>query len=286
MNRVFIFTHMIKNGGTTFSYLLEHYFWAHRIHTPKDAQDYFKKPELKTALERWMVRTDDFMRDYHRRKNRIDLVRGHFRVGEAGKHLWGDDREIKFLTFLRDPVKRFISHANYEVDSLEMLEELAKHPEIDFNHQTSFLSGCKTAKAQPEDLEPAKKFLAQQDFIGLTEDMENSIETFCKTFGFPMLSAEGRSQNIGPSRPIPQEVKDRIRELCHLDVQLYEYGMKLYNERKEKYKDVPLTQPTLKDNITFAFRRLSRKITRARRYIGRGFVVARYEGPVVERLTS
>ena len=269
MNDLMVFTHIVCTGGGAFSDLLDKYFWQGSIITSKNIAHQLGRPELNTPLKRRDDRNDDILQQYRQRKNRTKVIRGHYHLAYGDREVWQKE-PLKFLTFLREPVKRFISHGHYLMTDMDILSRLEKIPEIDFNLQTTYLSGCKTLCATEQDLEIAKRNLEKYDFIGITEEYDDSIELFCKIFSLPYIGWEHNTNAVTKKKnKIPQGVQDRIRELSALDIELYEYGKKLFLQKFEQHKNVELIEPGRFDQVLMKARTVDQYRAKGQRFVKR-----------------
>lgn len=266
MENLLVFTHPVVAGGTTFSDFLDLYFWQHETVFAKNVTDQLTVAQLDTPLKRRNDRDASIIETFHRNK-KLKLIRGHHHLAYNRRHLWVD-RETKFITILRNPVSRFISHSHYLVVDLEILESLTKIPEIDFNLQTTYLSGCKSLCATHDDLEIAKKHLDVYDFIGITEYYDDSVKLFTRIFSLPYFGWRKNKYHVTKKKnAVPQEVKERIKELSHLDVELYEHAKALFKEKFEKYKNVRLIPPTRTDKFLMTLRKMDQYRAKGQRNI-------------------
>ena len=154
---------------------------------------------------------------------------------------------------------------------MEALRLAERTPEVDFNLLTTYLSGCETYCATENDLARAKENLRRYDFIGITENYDDTMKTFCKKFSFPYLDWTCLNQYAFPQRttPIPDDVKARIKELSYMDLELYEYGKALFAKQVEQYRQVPLQAPTRMDKVLFRLRDFDRWRGKAQRFAKR-----------------
>ena len=282
MSELFIFLHPVTCGGKTFTDLLARFFWQHEIIVAKNVQDQLYDPYLITPLKRREDRNRALLEEYRHHKERLRLVRGHFHIAYHQRRVWGDRGDIRHLTLLREPVARFISHSHYEFTDMETLRRAEKVPEIDFNLLTTYLSGCETYCATTDDLATAKENLSHYDFVGITEDYDDFIRTFCKRFSFPYLDWTCLNQYRRQKHTIPDDVKARIRELSALDMELYEHGKALFAEQVEKYRQAPLREPTRMEKVLFRLRDIDRHRRRAQRLVRKivsGHRIVRLEFP-------
>lgn len=240
------FVHIPKCSGTAFeNYVLSHHRFG-------------KLSRAFTGIG--PERDPETLREYFDRTAFSPFLFGHIPYPD---YVSGVSEAI-FATFVRDPVKRTISHYRSWHDPKNFhpndphylaadsslkdallfsqkatLEEFVRsdNPIIKAgalgNVQTRYLSTCASG-SMDEHLESAKKNLGQFDFFGITERFEESIDLFRRMFpdAHPYdvaQSAENRSQvDAGEITP---EIIDAIRVQTPHDVELYEYARALFQER-------------------------------------------------------
>jgi hypothetical protein len=187
------------------------------------------------------------------------------------------------MTFVRDPITRYIS--DFEMrqrvpDPLEglqerlsklSLDEFMEVPELQtrFANQFTRLFGGKkkfrSGKNIP-NIDLAKERLAKVDFIGQVEKFDESLEQLAYIFDFPPIG-DYQSLNISPRREerelIPQNTLDRVSEINWADVELYNFGLDLYQKQYEqimKEKKILgeryLPESERQESLTFDFHRM------------------------------
>jgi hypothetical protein len=166
------------------------------------------------------------------------VIAGHFYFG-VHQHLWGP---WSYLTFLRDPVERVVSHYHfvrrqpehylYEAALAMSLPEYVRFcGEAEPNNdQTRLLAGGAMASGDgtsaPAMLPAAKRNLDSHAAVGLTEAFDASLVLMRRVLGW------GRpfyvSQNVGEQRSAIQSVSADEREVIRtynaLDVELYRHA--------------------------------------------------------------
>jgi len=99
----------------------------------------------------------------------------------------------------------------------------------------SFLDSSFPKLTPEQTLVLAKKMLDAFPFVGLTERFEDSVELYLWTFGFP-YSSPGKEFVFNKSKKkanISSEDENRIRQMESLDLDLYKYGVQLFEDRFE-----------------------------------------------------
>jgi hypothetical protein len=205
------------------------------------------------------------------------IVTGHFPLG-IGEYLRkhaGPGRELRFITCLREPVDRTLSHyyqirgrppgpGKYTLSPLPSEPTLGDMLERGFTHdnvQTRMLSGLLEPFGEVTDdmLEQAKRNLRESlVFFGLTEQFDESLVLAKQRLGLSVLLSElegnrhARSLSrsggrVNTSRPrgedVPQGLRQEAERCNRYDIELYCYAQKLFEaapERKEIEFDVEL----------------------------------------------
>lgn len=265
-----VYTHPVVTGGTTFSDMLDKYFWQKDILLARNVADQRLQAELDTPMKRRDNRDAALIHGYAK-PPRAKLVRGHHHLAHNRRQVWGD-RSVKYITLLRHPVSRFISHSRYAVNDLETLAKLRGNDQIDFNHQTTYVSGCDTLAARPEDLETAKANLECYFFVGITEHYEESMQLFAKLFGLPYVGWSYNKYHVAKKKsPIPEAVKEKIAEYAALDMELYDYAVEIFRRKQREAVHVPLLKPSATQKLLFKLRTLDQYRAKGKRYLREKF---------------
>lgn len=170
-----------------------------------------------------------------------------------------------FMTFLRNPLQHAMSVYLYIKRTPEHpLHETLKHltfteyvlsdrsltTEIN-NLQTRVLTSTMNPVAEP-DLELAKSRLRDEFvFIGLTEAYEVSLKLLSFTFNWPPIT-DYEIKNVSVKPDNYEEMlhynHNRLVELNQFDLELYEYGKKLFEERVQFMYSVKYSEKVLSTN--------------------------------------
>jgi len=235
------FVHIPKTAGTTLGGILVQHYGRDRVfacHPDRSIVGY-------TA--------EDFLSFPAEKRNKFQLVRGHFGYG-----LHEDYQEpYKYITILRDPVDRVISHYYYvlkrtdhylhkkvtsENISLKDYVTSGMTGEMD-NGQLRMLTGPKGYYAKfgtctPELLELAKENL-RNDFlvVGISERFDETLLVLREVLGvYTPFYLNLKVNNKRPKREkISEDVVAAIREHNQLDEELYNFANELMDELIEKH---------------------------------------------------
>ncbi len=210
--------HMPKTAGSSFLASLKAQYGDRLI------EDYRDRP-LSTAPLRRNVSA--FSEGLHNIRNdfvEADCIHGHFL---ALKYRWaGGKRPVKFITWLRDPVARLVSHYNYWKANPppDSAPELRKRVTAEWSLEQFCLSY--------EFRNVYSRFLwgfpvSQLDFVGITERYDDDYARFCSAY---LEGKENPSHRINvTSREAPEtvdeELERRVRAWHARDVELYEQAL-------------------------------------------------------------
>jgi Sulfotransferase family len=183
---------------------------------------------------------------------RLRAMAGHFVYGlhadpEVQPYI---NDVVRYATFLRDPVRRVVSHFNHVLnsDTPEHQAILAQHPTLeDFldypwgrEVQTLFLLGWELSdieRAPDAAVQAAIEILRDRiEVFGLTEEFDKSLILFAEAFGWRLPPYT--STNLATERSRVLRVEDlsqslvaRIKDANRCDVALYEFARGLFDER-------------------------------------------------------
>ncbi len=163
-------------------------------------------------------------------------------------------RPCEYVTVVRDPVARIVSHYHHVlneethylhkrvVERRLTLEQYAENPfkshELD-NGQTRMLASFALNRSQPigqsqRTLIPSAMENLERSFccVGLTERFDETMVLLTDSLGWERIPAylPARVSQSKPREPIPQSVADKIREVNSMDVELYEWVSRRFDE--------------------------------------------------------
>jgi len=252
---ILIFLHIPKTAGSTLHGIIERQYPSGVLYTPDGVDHVGEARRLRELAE------SEF--------SRIRVVKGH--MGFFGWHECLQ-APTSYVTLLRDPVERIISHyyyvlrspshPTYERVTSERLS-LAEYVETRLtfetsNLQTRILSGT-TSRREALDrghLGRARTNLARHFALaGLTERFDETVMLLRREFGWSMPFY--RRRRVTRRRPTREQVGRETVECiaAHnaLDSELYEYATELFEER------VRLAGTALEREVS-AFRRVNAPI--------------------------
>lgn len=190
-----------------------------------------------------------------RKQEKIKCIAGHYAYG-IDRYYSG--RPFSYITVLRNPVDRIISHYYYARRETKhyLYEEIKKKRltlkqyienklSLELNNgQTRILAGigwgCGFGDCTREMLEQAKKNLDLFEIVGITEEFESFLLLLRKKWGWHI--PEFVNKNVSKDRLETEEIDEEtlllIKKYNRLDIELYEYATsifrKLYSEHNSQ----------------------------------------------------
>jgi hypothetical protein len=218
------FVHIEKAAGTTLYHILRRNFFMRHLEVRPFAQEsdmIFRASDLKRSF--WLNPS-------------LCSIGGH--SVKAFADLETVVKDIKYITLLRDPRTRYVSHYYYHMSMKKThihFREYLKYDE-ELNFQTSSLSTGNyrgNRSACSADLERAKELLAGKfSLVGVVEEFDEfliHLRRFLRPKRFdPRYSRQNVSRaedRLGKETPLEILTKynDEILENNQLDLKLYEY---------------------------------------------------------------
>jgi hypothetical protein len=245
-DRLLAFVHIPKTAGAT---VISMFAAAYSRQGVRDAGNYLRGPEKTVAA----------LAKPEKMEGRV--LAGHVPYSVLREHTPQDTR---YMTFLREPVDRVISHyfrhifaKDPRIDKavrrpnrsrhprpeegrrvgLEMLEEgLVERsmPELN-NLSTRFLCDDAPMGELPASaVDDAKANLSRFTFIGIQERFEESLVLLQRMLGLDSTPYQDRHVSLTGSRPTVDELPDQERRLIEehnqLDAELYRFAQGLFEE--------------------------------------------------------
>jgi hypothetical protein len=225
-----VFLHIPKAAGRTFYRVLDR-------QVPAGTVFQLDGTHWQASIERLRAMPEE-------ERRRLRVVQGH--MGFGVHELFS--QTARYITFVRDPVSRIVSHYHYALRS----KNHYLHDEVvgrglrlrDYatggltaeleNGQTKLLAGPDDdlAEGTPEDLERAKRHVREHFVLaGLTERFDESLLLLKRDLGWANVAYE--RENVAPSAPRPPdpETVEAVRERNLLDLELHRFCADLLDER-------------------------------------------------------
>jgi len=232
-----VFVHVPKTAGSTLQSIIYHLYEPNQILRGYAAQ-------TESHLEQ------QFKAFTSEQQLAIEVVFGHFPYGVC---TWLTSQPCTYITILRNPVDRIISHyyfvrrapGNYLYktvmsQNMNLKEYVASgiSREMD-NGQTRMLCGPAATnipfgECNTDMLHEAKRNLCDQfAVVGLTEDFDRSVILMKQMFGWkwPFYVAKNRTRHRPDRAHVAPETIQIIEEYNQLDIALYTYAGELFRAR-------------------------------------------------------
>jgi hypothetical protein len=201
--------HIHKTAGTTLASIFKHSFGARHcdvLTVPDDAV--FDAAEFRR------------MRRFY---PRLHSMLGHSLRAYAD--LEGEIPDLRYITFLRDPIKRTASHYQYDVQRGHVdlpFEEWITH-DVVRDRMTRHLAGPDATASE------AMAVLDRMAFVGLQERFDESLVLMQRAVDVPDIRYA--SKWVAPSNDIKKQLLSderslgMLREINRNDIELYEYAV-------------------------------------------------------------
>jgi hypothetical protein len=173
------------------------------------------------------------------------LVAGHFPL--VARDIL--PKPVKTITFLRDPLERALSHLKHvqrqrpHLTLMQLLDDRELRTVCCTERMTWFFSRKDGEEAiysrlsvpDRARLEMAKEGLATVEFIGLTEEFEESIRLCEAMLGlrFPPTMRDNVATEV--EEPLGP-VRERLLEDVQLDRELYDFGLQLHRDMAQRLR--------------------------------------------------
>lgn len=216
-----IFLHLPKTAGTTLNGILARQYAGQTAYA-------IKSDRLEANIESFKTQAADA-------RHRIRLLLGHQAFGLHGYLAPG----ARYITVIREPVARVISHYHYVrshrhpkfIEAIES-ERLDLHKYVTStisgeleNGQTRWIAGIlDDRELTSADYDRAiANIEAHFDWVGVTERFDESLVDLAFKFGWPRVYYRKRNVGAGEPRPPAADVVQAIRERNRFDVLLYDH---------------------------------------------------------------
>jgi hypothetical protein len=254
--------HIERSGGTTLHYLLRNNFLGFLTLTPWERATHEDNNVLQAREAALLCRLLPCVKGFGGH-----TTRSYLRYEEA------IGRPVHYITFLRDPVERYISHFRYQRGKMGIpwtLDSFMASSQFD-NFMTRRIAGS-------DDLDEAKRALREDfAFVGLTSRFDESLVLMKERLALPALDIRYEPRNASPVTRSPsggvELERDALRQIeAHneLDAELYRYCAEEVFERYLLDYEGAIDDELFElqsQNDDFRFGRLRMMAWRAYRYL-------------------
>jgi hypothetical protein len=224
-----VFVHIRKTAGRSLRQLLYREYTRGRTRLVKN---YFTQAAV----------SESYVRDL------AESPPADLRVAHGHMLFWPDfawPEGTEFVTMLRDPVERVISHYYWLRSRKERytksLSEAVRDGLIDDNLQTRVISGMMPPHGElpQEALDLAVERLERFSVVGLTERFDESVVLLTRTLGWRRMVYT--RENVTPNRKPLDEISNEEIELIHeynaLDLELYAAARRHFKKQVQEQDD-------------------------------------------------
>lgn len=254
---LYIFVHIPKTAGLTFRYhirknfseekylLLAHTLFGLKSYPPPDYQEY------KEKVFKYLSNLDN------KRKNRLTILFGHYVPHGVHKYF---DRPYKYITFVRNPIKRVVSAYNHKLTKYHLARKQEKdtfyverslfvkkripnfEEWFDYYYSTSRKYSTKTMYEFLKNLgygNEIEEMIEKFYFIGITKKFQNDFLYLCKKLGINKHFLS-KNKSIKFFKLKDNKIKQKIATENIMDIDLYTQALefnKLFKKEHPTYDD-------------------------------------------------
>jgi hypothetical protein len=232
--RRYLFIHIMRTGGATFTRQLERNFPAGEL---------YPDPRQDTDTHQANIEVDYLLGLPRERIDQIRVFTGHFPFFVS--ELIPECQPLT-MTILRHPVQRsisFLREKRRKVDNVLSLEELYDFPGLRQSLLGNFqvrqfamtagdnmIRGIDPLEIDEERLALAKENLAKVDVLGLHERYEEFMDDVMQRFGW--LRHPIGNWHVSEAIEVPKALESRIADDNAWDIAFYEHAVEMYDERR------------------------------------------------------
>ena len=210
------------------------------LHIPKTAGtalatflDYGTKRKILYDYDDFIPNDVAFMREHKDFIERFSVIHGHFHYSKY-KDVFP---EAKYITCVRHPVERTISNYFHVMREKNMNIFSYRRIVEDKLDIVGFAKLGNMRRAQSIYMEG--RAVEDYDFIGITENLDRSVDVMCNLFGIPRMTPFDSSIKVN-SNPHKPEVSDEdrrlIEEACWEDMNIYNRALEKFESQKAKFR--------------------------------------------------
>ena len=254
------FIHIEKASGSTLHHIFRNNFLSYISTTPfkvwtNEPENALSQEEMALLCGKW-----------------LDFTQG---IGGHNTRCFLDyeaviDQPVQYVTFMREPVRRYISHFNHQtyVKGIRWSVQSFLSEERFSNFMTKKIAG-------KPDVELAKRYIREKvAFVGLTERFDESLLLMKDVLEIPEFDVRYQRKNETPQtkvkRAFDDQLKEEIKARNQLDIELYRFVTEeIYPTYQKNYNgDLSKELETFeKVNDNFSYHKVRKAATIAYRYL-------------------
>lgn len=228
------FIHLPKCAGTSLRNAISRCYPASRVTHLRSGESKLSAEFLDTHLLTYRRGLLVYELICGQNAGRGRFLTGHYPIDPEICGRWSAD--WNFITVLREPVSRWLSHYFYAHKSdspfsiQESLEEFVESDrgrgvgKLYLNH----LGGLDEQESTDARVEAACRTLDEMALVGTIEDYARFADGFQSRFGRPLKIARANANPVSRSRQeqeVTPAIRRKIEDLCHADRLIYDYAM-------------------------------------------------------------
>jgi hypothetical protein len=213
---MFIFTHIEKSGGISLHTMLHNSFSNYISPRPQVNSDFLLPEHIERIQRMYPFQIDGF---------------GGHKLCPALPYEDCIDEPIVYFTFLREPVKRFLSHVNWQINIKGNNDDLSYYLENPYFHNFQ----CYRISGRDVGFESAREVIEKKKIqLGLMEKYEQSlfnVKDLLPQFEPLNLKMNDKSSGYGKFYSIENlkpGILEKIKSANEFDLKLYEYATKRF----------------------------------------------------------
>ena len=232
LTRHFVIVHIPKVAGSSLKESISEKFGSDDI-----CYDYHKPLSVTPVLRKLKCLASSYLTRQIKQK----IVFGHFLVGKyanASMPVFCKRQDWAYITFLRDPLQRAISHYHFWKRTDDSQHRIWRRFMKENWSLKRFLLSKEHANFQSQFFWrfPVSNF----DFIGITEHYEESIQMLgCAFPEFAGLSIRSDNSNpermIGESYTVSPELAEAFKQRNMDDYAIYEQSLKIFEQQRKRF---------------------------------------------------
>ncbi|MFK9094773.1 sulfotransferase family 2 domain-containing protein [Bacillus salipaludis] len=234
---VILFVHIDKTAGQTLKGIIDKQYQiseVRKLKPPLTIESIMNEiPKDKASkIGCYFNHLEDYLKRVPGGDEAFSCIYGHIYFG-AHSCL---SKPFTYITMLRDPVDRVISHYYYLLakNHFKTFTSFEDFIQMDLNRnvQTQYISG-NTLPDLPKAIEHLERYFS---VVGITERFNESLYLMKKQFGWHQVDYSNR--NVTSHRPAKEQLSPEIINFIQknndLDMELYKYAVQLLDKKIEK----------------------------------------------------
>lgn len=226
-----ISVHIPKAGGTSFRKLLENNFGNGFVGDYKDIP-VNKSPEYRAADAHHFIKKFNYLKRMGYWLKGVKCIHGHF-LPFKYKQFLNDDRAI-FITWLREPFERLVSHYYYWMKTYDEKTAEPLHKKV-VEEKWTLEMFCLSKEMQNMYAAFFWNFpLERFDFIGITESFDEDVLYFSKHYlGKQIVDIPVENVNENKETAAFKDAAwiQQVKKFHAEDYRIYNYALQKRNER-------------------------------------------------------